>query len=178
MKRIQFYSFVLLSVAVTLLLSACGADKVEVTTLSTAKTGSHTGARPAVHMQLKKLANANATGKPICKVYNTDGGFESAGGAPRFGAGNFRVSCQYSHFSYDDPILKPGQQGAAHLHMFFGKTNADYNTNKDNIASSGGGTCNGFALNRSAYWTPALLNKSGKGRHTKTNTCVLQVLTC
>ena len=91
-----------------------------------------------------------------------DGGFESAGGAPRFGAGNFRVSCQYSHFSYDDPILKPGQQGAAHLHMFFGKTNADYNTNKDNIASSGGGTCNGFALNRSAYWTPALLNDSGK----------------
>ena len=80
----------------------------------------------------------------------------------RAGDGNFRVSCQYSHFSYDDPILKPGQTGAAHLHMFFGKTNTNAFTNKENIAKSGGGTCNGFALNRSAYWTPALLDSRDK----------------
>ena len=83
---------------------------------------------------------------------------ESAGGSPRFGAGNFRVTCQYSHFSYDDPIVKPGEVDGAHLHMFFGKTNTDAFTDEENIADSGGGTCNGFALNRSAYWTPALLD--------------------
>ena len=80
----------------------------------------------------------------------------------RDGAGNFRVTCQYSHFAKDDPILKPGDFGESHLHMFFGKTNTDANTNtntnKDDVAESGGGTCNGFALNRSAYWTPALLD--------------------
>ena len=234
-----------------LLLTACDQSSVPSVMdepLATAATSSHTGAAPAVHMELKK------NGEIICKAYNTpadtkpvvtncpngtyieqlfdanwkqigtnkdvivgstsnpgpvtppnpgpvtpsnpgeaplrnpnqafykfkntpsdeldvselmepsspeDGGSGADNGG-RVGDGNFRISCQYSHFSYDDPILKPGEIDAAHLHMFFGKTNTDYDTDKDNIADSGGGTCNGFALNRSAYWTPALLNNNGK----------------
>jgi len=77
------------------------------------------------------------------------------------GDGQFRAACEYSHFGYDDPIVFPGQPGRAHLHMFFGNTYVDANTTTNSLVNSGGGTCNGFELNRSGYWTPALLD--GKG---------------
>ncbi len=75
--------------------------------------------------------------------------------------GQFRLACQYSHFAKDDPILAPGQPGQSHLHMFFGNTETDAFTTEQSLIGSGGGTCQGFELNRSAYWTPALLD--GKG---------------
>lgn len=75
--------------------------------------------------------------------------------------GQFRLACEYSHFSHDDPIIFPGEPGAAHLHMFFGNTEADAFTTEDELINSGGSTCNGFELNRSAYWTPALLDGRG-----------------
>jgi hypothetical protein len=77
------------------------------------------------------------------------------------GEGQFRIACEYSHFNYDDPIVFPGQPGQSHLHMFFGNTRTDAFTTTDSLVNSGGGTCNGFELNRSAYWLPALLD--GKG---------------
>jgi|GEM_PF-2932169 len=77
------------------------------------------------------------------------------------GDGQFRIACEYSHFNMDDPIVKPGEPGAAHLHMYFGNTRANGNSSVSSLVDSGGGTCNGFELNRSAYWTPALLD--GKG---------------
>jgi hypothetical protein len=77
------------------------------------------------------------------------------------GDGQFRAACEYSHFSYDDPIVYPGQVGRAHLHMFFGNTRTNVNTTTESLVNSGGATCSGFELNRSAYWTPALLD--GKG---------------
>lgn len=77
------------------------------------------------------------------------------------GDGNFRITCQFSHFSYDDPIVFPGQPGRAHLHMFYGNTKTNAHTTQSSLVNSGGGSCNGFELNRSAYWTPALLD--GKG---------------
>ena len=251
MKGTLIYLVALVS-SILLLLSACS-DDPEATSLTPMATSSHTGAKPAVHMQLKQ------DGEIICKVYNTSANtkpvvencpngkyleqlfnngneenknwvqieqrdvtvgstsnpepdapwnpgapdpeeeplrnpnpafyqfkdYESAdvpfkqltedmrsgvviqpenpaNKKPRFGAGNFRVTCQWSHFSYDDPIIKPGEIDGSHLHMFFGKTNTDYNTTSENVAESGGGTCNGFALNRSAYWVPALLNSDDK----------------
>ncbi len=71
--------------------------------------------------------------------------------------GQFRILCEYSHISYDDPIVFPGQPGRSHLHMFFGNTNTDAFTTTDSLVNSGGGTCNGFELNRSAYWFPAMV---------------------
>ena len=71
--------------------------------------------------------------------------------------GQFRILCEYSHLSYDDPIVFPGQPGRSHLHMFFGNTDTDAFTTTDSLVNSGGGTCNGFELNRSAYWFPAML---------------------
>ncbi len=77
------------------------------------------------------------------------------------GDGQFRMACQYSHFAYDDPIVFPGQPGKSHLHMFFGNTLANAHTTARSLLDTGGGTCNGFELNRSAYWTPALLDGNG-----------------
>ena len=46
--------------------------------------------------------------------------------------------------------------------MFFGNTGISPNSTPANIASSGNSTCRGGTLNRTAYWTPALLD-SGTG---------------
>lgn len=77
------------------------------------------------------------------------------------GDGQFRAACQYSHFAYDDPIVYPNQPGRSHLHMFFGNTDVHAGTTTSSLVNSGGGTCNGFELNRSGYWTPALLDGRG-----------------
>jgi Domain of unknown function (DUF1996) len=77
------------------------------------------------------------------------------------GEGQFRVACEYSHFNYDDPIVFPGQPGKSHLHMFIGNTQTDAFTTADSLLNTGGGTCDGFELNRSAYWVPALLDGQG-----------------
>jgi hypothetical protein len=77
------------------------------------------------------------------------------------GDGQFRLACEYSHFSYDDPIVFPGEPGRSHLHMFFGNTLVDAYTTTETLVDSGGGTCNGFELNRSGYWVPALVDGSG-----------------
>jgi hypothetical protein len=76
--------------------------------------------------------------------------------------GAFRIVCDVSHFSFDDPIVHPGQPGKAHLHMFFGNAGVNANSTAQSIATTGGSTCNGGTLNRSAYWVPALIDGSGK----------------
>lgn len=42
--------------------------------------------------------------------------------------GIFRVKCDFCHSSYNDPIVYPGAEGAAHLHRFYGNTLEDHNT--------------------------------------------------
>ena len=74
--------------------------------------------------------------------------------------GAFRFLCGPAHLSYDDPIVFPGQPGAAHLHQFFGNTLADAHSTYRSLRETGDSTCQN-KLNRSAYWAPALLD--GKG---------------
>ncbi len=83
---------------------------------------------------------------------------------PVLEGGQFRVTCEFSHFAYDDPILKPGQPGAAHLHMFWGNTDVNAFSTYDTLANSGSSTCNGQELNRTGYWAPALFDASGNVR--------------
>ncbi|MEM8924211.1 MAG: DUF1996 domain-containing protein [Actinomycetota bacterium] len=89
----------------------------------------------------------------------TDGGVRADNGSSP--EGQFRIACEYSHFAYDDPIVFPGQPGRSHLHMFFGNTAVHAGTTDASLVNTGGGTCNGFELNRSGYWTPALLDGGG-----------------
>lgn len=75
--------------------------------------------------------------------------------------GAARFICNMGRLSHDDPIAYPGQPGKAHLHQFFGNTLTDAQSTYDSLRTSGGSTCQGDVLNRSAYWIPALQN--GKG---------------
>jgi len=71
-----------------------------------------------------------------------------------------RVYCPVSHFSYDDPVVKPGQPGKAHLHMFWGNTSTDAYTNLNSLKRQNSRTsCEGGKNNLSAYWAPAVFDK-------------------
>ena len=78
--------------------------------------------------------------------------------------GQFRVSCEFSHFAYDDPLVHPGKPGAAHLHMFWGNTDVNAYSTFDTLFNSGGSTCNGQELNRTGYWAPAVFDAQGNVR--------------
>ena len=79
-------------------------------------------------------------------------------------AGQFRTICEFSHLAYDDPIIKPMQPGSSHLHMFYGNTATNANSTPSSIANSGGSTCDGHELNRTAYWFPAVHDSQGRVR--------------
>jgi len=72
--------------------------------------------------------------------------------------GSFREPCAFSHMSFDDPIVYPGQLGKAHLHSFFGNTGSGANTTAANLATSGNSTCAGGTANRTSYWVPAMID--------------------
>lgn len=78
--------------------------------------------------------------------------------------GAFRLVCKYSHFNFDDSIVFPNQPGASHLHMYFNNTSADNTLLPENIRTRGNSTCEGGIANRSAYWTPAIIDTGIDGK--------------
>jgi hypothetical protein len=74
------------------------------------------------------------------------------------GVSAFRTVCQYSHMSTDDPIVYPGQPGAAHLHVFWGNSGVSAASTAGSIANTGNGTCRGGTINRTGYWAPAVID--------------------
>ena len=78
------------------------------------------------------------------------------------GSGAFRTHCIESHSSYDDPLVKPGQPGAMHHHIFFGNPTTDAFSTSESLLSAEMTTCDGVDLNKSAYWVPALYGESGE----------------
>lgn len=88
----------------------------------------------------------------------------ASGHFPLVNGGQFRTGCEFSHFAYDDPILFPDQPGKAHLHTFFGNTDANAHTTQDTLENSGSSTCNGQELNRSGYWVPTMFDGDGNVR--------------
>ncbi len=72
--------------------------------------------------------------------------------------GAFRISCQFSHMNFDDPIVFPNNPGRSHLHAYFGNTGANGNSTAESLATTGNSTCNGGIMNRSAYWVPPLMD--------------------
>ena len=73
----------------------------------------------------------------------------------------FRTWCSFSHFGYNDPVVFPGMENVAHLHMFFGNTLTDHNSTGESLLDEGGSTCDGGVLNRTSYWIPAMLDGVG-----------------
>ena len=83
---------------------------------------------------------------------------------PVSAGGQFRISCEFSHFAYDDPLVAPNDPGAAHLHMFFGNTDVNAYSTFSSLRDTGSSTCNGQELNRTGYWVPAMIDGDGNAR--------------
>jgi hypothetical protein len=64
------------------------------------------------------------------------------------------IACPFSHRASDDPIVFPGQPGAAHSHDFFGNETTDAFSTLRSL-ETGPTTC-GFRPDRAAYWVPTL----------------------
>jgi Domain of unknown function (DUF1996) len=64
--------------------------------------------------------------------------------------------------NYDDPIVYPGKPGAAHLHTYFGNTEANAASTGASLLASGNSTCDGGTLNRTAYWLPSIMDANGQ----------------
>lgn len=79
--------------------------------------------------------------------------------------GAFRFFCGPGQLLYDDPIALPGQPRKSHLHQFIGNTAANASSTYQSLRTTGGSTCDNrslpAALNRSAYWMPAMLDGMG-----------------
>ena len=73
----------------------------------------------------------------------------------------FRTRVAWTHYSYNDPIVFPGQEGATHLHLFFGNALVDHNTTAANIRTKCRSAAAGGTANCSGYWIPALLDRNG-----------------
>jgi hypothetical protein len=76
---------------------------------------------------------------------------------PNSWRGIFRINCDFAHASYNDPIVFPGQENAAHLHRFYGNTLTDHKSTEGSLFTEGGSSCQGDRLNPSSYWVPELL---------------------
>ncbi|MGI8512038.1 MAG: DUF1996 domain-containing protein [Solirubrobacteraceae bacterium] len=68
--------------------------------------------------------------------------------------GQFATPCGFSHRAADDPIVKPGQPGAAHSHDFFGNTSTNAASSLRSLRAAGT-TCR-RGTDRAAYWVPTL----------------------
>jgi hypothetical protein len=68
-----------------------------------------------------------------------------------------RINCDFSHSSYNDPIVYPWLENMAHLHRFYGSMDVDHTTTTESLLTDWKSTCQWNELNRSAYWVPALL---------------------
>jgi hypothetical protein len=81
-------------------------------------------------------------------------------GATPVRAQSVKIECGFSHSAPDDPIVFPGQAGAAHLHEFFG--NRSTNASSTYASMLGRPTTCPFAGDTAGYWMPALFNSAGQ----------------
>lgn len=79
--------------------------------------------------------------------------------AARAGDGFFNILCKQSHRSKDDPIVYPGQQGAAHLHEFLANETTAFDSTFRSMTRAKT-TC-ALSKDTSGYWIPALLDGNG-----------------
>lgn len=83
----------------------------------------------------------------------------NAPAAHAVGGGFFNIRCEFSHQSHDDPIVFPGQQGAAHLHQFIANESTAFDSTLGSMIEAET-TC-ALSNDTSGYWVPALLDENG-----------------
>ena len=67
---------------------------------------------------------------------------------------SFVVRCDFSHRNSDDPIVHPGEPGAAHSHDFFGNKST-YASSSYDILRAADTTCSRTA-DKASYWIPTV----------------------
>jgi|KBSMisStaDraftv2_1062788.scaffolds.fasta_scaffold17399_4 hypothetical protein len=73
--------------------------------------------------------------------------------------GDLRTLCNATKMARDDPIVNPGQPGAAHMHTFFGAVNINAYTTPENIRLNNQfSSCRGGMINSTGYWVPTLFD--------------------
>lgn len=116
--------------------------------------------QPTVPVEAERTAAAaslSAT-SPARITQGTDASSNaSVGSVTARSSHGFRIYCPVSHFSYDDPVLLPGQPGAAHLHMFLGNTSVDAASDPSQLLQTGRATCEGGTNYNSGIWAPAMM---------------------
>jgi hypothetical protein len=70
----------------------------------------------------------------------------------------FSVSCRFSHWGVDDPIVSP-MTTASHLHVFFGNTSTNRFSTYTSMRSADT-TCR-FSPDTAGYWVPSLIASDG-----------------
>ncbi len=95
-------------------------------------------------------------GVVISSVLYDSHGTETAQLAALGTFGSFQVVCRPSHTNSDDPIVYPGNPGAAHQHDFFANTSTNAFSTDARLA--GKPTTCSRPGDTAAYWTPTLLN--------------------
>ncbi|MCB0990118.1 MAG: DUF1996 domain-containing protein [Acidimicrobiales bacterium] len=145
----------------------CSYDEAEWTACTSPAL--HVPSAPGAHAFAVRAIGADGSlGEPVSSAWNQPSVFDGhpdliatqqspAKADPRSWRGILRVNCDFAHSSYDDPIVFPGQEGAAHLHRFYGNTLTDHSSTMASLYLYGESTCQGNVLNRSAYWIPTLL---------------------
>jgi hypothetical protein len=68
---------------------------------------------------------------------------------------SFVVRCDFSHRKHDDPIVFPGQRGAAHSHDFFGNRSTNYASTYKRLRAATATTCF-IPADKAAYWMPTM----------------------
>lgn len=135
--------------------------------LATAGAVVATTPRPGGVQATTNASPVAKAGRPA-KRLNADLGayLRYTGGIPASSAnepsGNFRTLCTFSHLSYDDPIIYPNQSGVSHLHMFYGNDTANAASTYESLRAAGTSSCEGGLINRSAYWSPVLIDTAGQ----------------
>jgi len=72
----------------------------------------------------------------------------------------FQVNCPIFQHVPDDPIVKPGEPGASHMHSFMGNTSANAFTTLATLEANAATTCS-TPGDHTSYWMPTLFSFAG-----------------
>jgi Domain of unknown function (DUF1996) len=134
-------------------LIAVGAVALSGAAVAAAASSGSAATNPGVKVDVSKIPAPGVGG--AADDLSFSGRFPNASSD---GTGDFRTVCMFSHMSFDDPIVLPGQPGKSHLHAFAGNLLTDANSTADSLSRTGNSTCRGGTVNRSSYWQPALID--------------------
>ena len=100
--------------------------------------------------------NASAHNHSLVAAADVMGAPDGVVSGPQGRSPQFVVSCAFSHAAPNDPIVYPRQEGASHMHVFFGNRTTDAWSTYENMI--GAETSCEQRLDTASYWAPALLD--------------------